>query len=216
MLFGHNTNVTVGDVVYHVQTEDRGDGPALIDTTVYCRGRVMHRRTNSYIDLLPLDPDRELALKLRLSEQHRVVIEEMRSGALHLPPLPPESPPRQASAPAAPEASAQPQLAPLKLELRNAKNWLNGKRAVLEVLVQDAAGKALSAARVAARIEGAARPEEFAAESGPDGHAHLEFDMPRLAGGDIALVIEARRGATRGHLRFSLRGKPKVPVVGSL
>jgi hypothetical protein len=205
MLFGHNTNVTVGDTVYHVQTEDRGDGPALIDTTVYCRGRVMHRRTNSYIDLLPLDPDREQALKLRLSEQHRTVIEEMRSGTLHLPPFPPEAQPSQ--------AAAQPQPAPLKLELRNATSWLNGKRAVLEVLVQDTAGKALSSARVAAHVEGAATQEEFAAESGPDGQAHLEFDMPKLAGGDVALVIEASSGASRGQVRFSLRAKPKVPAV---
>jgi hypothetical protein len=29
MLFGHNTNVTVGDVTYHVQTEDRGSSHAL-------------------------------------------------------------------------------------------------------------------------------------------------------------------------------------------
>jgi hypothetical protein len=211
MLFGHNTNVTVGDIVYHVQTEDRGDGPALIDTTVYCRGRVMHRRTNSYIDLLPLDPDREQALKLRLSEQHRMVIEEMRSGALQLPPLPPESPLRQAAAGAGSAVSgAPPQPAPLKLELRNAKDWLNGKRAVLQVLVQDAAGKAISSARVAAHVEGAATQEEFAADSGPDGQAHLEFDMPRLAGGDVTLVIEASSSAARGHLRFSLRAKPKV------
>ena len=59
MLFGHNTDVKVGESVYHVQTEDRGTANALIDTTVYCRGRVLHRRTNNYIDLLPLDPGRE-------------------------------------------------------------------------------------------------------------------------------------------------------------
>ena len=66
MVFGHNTNVTLGTIIYHVQTEDRGISHALIDTTVYYRGRVLHRRTNSYFDLLPLDGDREQALKLRL------------------------------------------------------------------------------------------------------------------------------------------------------
>src|SRR5882762_6138521 len=84
MLFGHNSNVEAGGTTYHVQTEDRGAMNALIDTTVYFHGRVLHRRTNNYFDLLPLNPEREQALKQRLDEQHRAVVEELRSGALHL------------------------------------------------------------------------------------------------------------------------------------
>src|SRR5271155_1046363 len=89
MLFGHNSNVKVGEATFHVQTEDRGVTTALIDTTVYYMGRVMHRRTNNYHDLIPLDPDREEALRLRLDEQHRSTLEDIRSGALYLAPPPP-------------------------------------------------------------------------------------------------------------------------------
>ena len=71
---------------YHVQTEDAGAASALIDTTVYAGGRVLHRRTNNYLDLLPLNPDSEKALKLRLDEQHRQVLEEIRTGAFCFPP----------------------------------------------------------------------------------------------------------------------------------
>ncbi len=90
MLFGHNSNVRVGEATFHVQTEDRGVTTALIDTTVYYMGRVMHRRTNNYHDLVPLDPDREEALRLRLNEQHRSTLEDIRSGTLYLaaPPSP--------------------------------------------------------------------------------------------------------------------------------
>src|SRR6202023_2841221 len=90
MVFGHNTNVTIAGSVFHVQTEDRGVVNTLIDTTVYCRGGVVHRRTNSYFDLLPLNADSEQALRLRLDDQHRTVVDELRSGALQLapPPLP--------------------------------------------------------------------------------------------------------------------------------
>src|SRR5271157_1189078 len=84
MVFGHNTNVKIGAVTYHVQTEDRGEAHALIDTTVYYQGRVLHRRTNNYFDLLPANEDRQQALKLRVDEQHHTVLEEMQSGALHL------------------------------------------------------------------------------------------------------------------------------------
>src|SRR5271169_6227400 len=84
MVFGHNTNIKLGPVTYHVQTEDRGVSRTLIDTTVYFRGRVLHRRTNNYFDLLPLNPDSEQALKLRLDEQHRSVVESIRTGTLQL------------------------------------------------------------------------------------------------------------------------------------
>ena len=84
MVFGHNSNLTIGTITLHVQTEDRGETHALIDTTVYYRGRVLHRRTNNYFDLLPLDDDRRQALKLRLEDQHSTVIEEIRSGQLQL------------------------------------------------------------------------------------------------------------------------------------
>jgi hypothetical protein len=62
MVFGHNSNLKLGNVTLHVQTEDRGVAHALLDTTVYYRGRVLHRRTNIYFDLLPLDDDRQTAL----------------------------------------------------------------------------------------------------------------------------------------------------------
>src|SRR5438046_8242927 len=84
MLCGNNSNVKAADTTYHVQTEDRGTTNALIDTTVYFHGRVLHRRTNNYFDLLPLSPDTEQVLKLRLDEQHHTVVEEIRTGALHL------------------------------------------------------------------------------------------------------------------------------------
>jgi hypothetical protein len=198
----------------------------------------MHRRTNNYFDLIPLDADREQALKIRLADQHRVVIEEMRSGMLHLPPLPPEPPPRNRNAGAEDEArqvhaaqqaaglnaaAASPVAATrapqtlqpehLKLELLNAKTWLTGKHAVLQVLVQDASGHPLAGARVVARIEGAASPGEFVAHTGSHGQTQLEFEMPKLAGGDVALAIEGVYGAVRGQLRFSLRAKPKVPAA---
>src|SRR3981189_725972 len=90
MLFCHTTNLNVGDTTYHVQTEDRGATNALIDTTVYFHGRVLHRRTNNYFDLLPLNAKSDPALKQRLDEQHRAVVEELRTGVLYLP-LPQET-----------------------------------------------------------------------------------------------------------------------------
>ena len=202
MLFGHNSNVKAGDTTYHVQTEDRGTTNALIDTTVYFHGRVLHRRTNNYFDLLPLSPDTEQALKLRLDEQHHTVVEEIRTGALHLS-LPQDE--NDAARAAAPTPKA------LLLELINAKTWLTGKRALLQVAVRNRTNQAVQGAKVTARVDGAAQISEYSTETGPFGHAQLEFAMPRLAGAEPALVIEASHGNARGHLRFQLRTKPRVP-----
>jgi hypothetical protein len=210
MLFGHNSNVKSGDATFHVQTEDRGATNALIDTTVYFKGRVLHRRTNNYFDLLPFSPDNEQALKQRLDEQHRAVVEEIRTGALRLS-LPQETKPSPAvaggsSVPVVPKV--------LTLVLINAKGWLSGKRATLDVSVQNRdSGEAVNHARVVVRVDGAADANEFKTETGIDGRAQLEFDMPPLSGSEPALVIEAFDGDAKGQLRFQLRAKPRVPAT---
>ena len=219
MLFGHNSNVKIGETLYHVQTEDRGTSHAVIDTMVYQAGRVLHRRANTYADLLPLDSAREEALKLRVSTQHQTVLNELRSGTLkfaHASPASaatktvPEGKPKANTASTADGAQDS-----LSLELLNAKSWLSGKRATLQVLVlHRQSGMAVSGARVAAHIDGAAEPTQYSSATGLDGKAQVAFDMPRLAGADCALVIEASNGKAQARLHFQLRAKPKVPAGG--
>ena len=208
MLFGHNSNVKARDTTYHVQTEDRGTTNALIDTTVYFHGRVLHRRTNNYFDLLPLNPGTEQTLRLRLDEQHRAVVEEIRTGALHLAIPHDEKVPSAAGAPAAKSTPGV-----LLLELINAKTWLTGKRALLQVAVRNQDNQAVEGAKVTSRVDGEAEASEHSTETGPFGHAQFEFDMPPLAGAEPALVIEAFYGNARGHLRFQLRTRPRVPTA---
>ena len=222
MLFGHNTNVTVNGTVIHVQSEDRGLHSAVLDTTVYYRGRVLHRRTSKYSDLIPLDANREQILKVRLHEQHAAVIDELRSGKLPVDlapvgvsPASPAAPPPApvpAVAPATPAPSLQ--LA-LSIDLLNPRTWLEGKRATLYLVVRDRMlGTVSGGVRLSARIDGGAEKTEVSAVTAPDGHAQLQFDMPRLTSEDAALVIEAVAGDARGQLRFQLRAKPKVPTAG--
>ena len=237
MVFGHNTNIKLGAVTYHVQTEDRGESHALLDTTVYFRGRVLHRRTNNYYDLLPLNEDSEQALRLRLEEQHRTVLEEMRNGTLQLAlppaaltqanaPLPPQEAAQEASAiqaqPAEKEAPAvvvgeAPAIVrePRKflLELRNAKSWLSGKHAHLQVAVKEEDGSPVAGARVIVEIEGAAEHGPQHSITGEVGTTELQFAMPRITGSEPALVLRAETPYGSGKLRFALRAKSKVPVV---
>jgi len=212
MIFGHNTNVSVGAHKYHVQTEDAGTSSALIDTTVYAGGRVLHRRTNNYLDLLPLNADTEKALKLRLDEQHRQVLEEIRTGALCLPPPTPPTPPAPTKSVSS-QAAQKPQLESLSIELLNPKIWLAGKRVTLQLRVTDAQGHPVTGAKITASVSGAAEPANFFTESAATGEAHLAFEMPRLTDPNAALLIEATRGSAKAHLRFQLRARQRVPVA---
>ena len=208
MLFGHNTNLTVAGTVYHVQTEDRGAVLALIDTTVYCRGRVLHRRTGKYADLLPLDGEREQTLKKRVDQQHRTVVEEMRSGALPLAPGAENPSAVLHSAKDSPLATSP----AIKAELLNAKSWLTGRHATLQIAVRDKNnGSAITEARVVAKIEGAATIAEFTGNTDHQGQVRLEFDMPGLSSGEPVLVIEAEKDEAKAQLRFQLRARPRVP-----
>jgi hypothetical protein len=216
MLSGHNTNVTIAGAVFHVQTEDRGVTHSQLDTTVHCRGRVLHRRINSYFDLLPLNPDSQRALKLRLDDQHRTVCEELRSGALQLAPPPPIVAPAPVSRKPIPIAlPAAAQTPAITLEMNNSQTWLAGKHATLHLVVRQKDSKApVARAQVTARIDGAAEPIEFLAQTNHQGYARLEFTMPRLSGEQAALVLQAVSGDSHTQLRFQLRAKPRIPAVG--
>jgi hypothetical protein len=212
MLFGHNSNVTVGGMVIHVQTEDRGMHSAMIDTTVYYRGRVLHRRTRSYSDLLPLDTDREAALKLRVDDQHATVMQELRSGVLPVPAPPPAPVVASAPPPVSPPPAAA---AALSVDLLNPRTWLEGKHATLYLVARKKeTGVVAVGALVTVRVQGAAEFAEVSAIANADGHVHLQFEMPRLVAEDAALVIEAVSGEAHGQLRFQLRAKPRVPAAG--
>ncbi|HET7150616.1 MAG TPA: hypothetical protein VFI60_04340, partial [Candidatus Acidoferrum sp.] len=192
---------------YHVQTEECGAAHALIDTTVYYQGRVVHRLTNNYKDLLPLNAEREQSLKLRVDTQHHSVIEEIRSGKLRL------SVPKDAKVPITNASSGDSSTMDLRLELLNAKTWLTGKRALLQIAVLNQASQPVGNVTIMARVEGAAEPAAFSSETGALGRASIEFEMPPLVGPEVALVIEASKGRAHAHLRFQLRAKPRVPTA---
>lgn len=228
MVFGHNSNAKVGNATFHVQTEDRGESHALIDTTVYYQGRVLHRRTNNYFDLLPLNEDRQQALKLRVDEQHLTVMEEIHSGVLQLAvpqasalpsvPLsadPGSSPQEIIDISSLTDASPEIPLAPRKLliELTNSKSWLSGKHATLHLAIKEDTGDPVSGAKIDVQVEGAAEHSAFTAETGVDGLSQVEFDMPRITASEAAIVIRAEQSLGHGQLRFALRAKPRVPSL---
>jgi hypothetical protein len=208
MVFGHNTNLKLGNVTFHIQTEDRGEKQAVIDTTVYHQGRVLHRRTNTYTDLLPMNEDRKEALRLRLDDQHQTVIEEIRSGALQLT-MPEEPRAVESVSKSAPQA-VTPESKNLVLELTNANSWLSGKHAKLQVMVRGADGAPAAGAQVKVEFEGSEGGITHMGMAGALGVTLIEFDLPRIVSPEASMLISAETAKSKGHLRFALRSKPRV------
>ena len=217
MHFGHNSNVPVGDILFHVQTEDRGFQHPFIDTTVYSEGRVLHRRTTSYYDVLEMDGNREEILQKRVEEQHRTVIEEISAGTLKLAPAPApaHAPPAKdaVGAPVAPGHSARPQTTGLHVRLLNPDSWFGAGKATLKVQVTAKGTEApLEGVDVEARVEGAVVLTAHAGKTGANGEIELVFAMPRMGPDGGALLIHASGEAGQDELRYQLRAKPRTPA----
>ncbi|HKV27552.1 MAG TPA: hypothetical protein VJN90_04705 [Candidatus Acidoferrales bacterium] len=208
MSSGFNSDVNVGADVCHVQTEDHGQPECLIETLVYHRGRIFHRRTSNYSDLVAAPGISEAALRERVEAQHRSVIDAVRDGAIRIP-----------------AASAGGIRAPsdgIQVRLRNANSWLAAGKATLDVQVlRRGTSEPVANARVEANIAGLGDEARFSATTGDDGVAELRFAMPPLGTNGSELVIRAQgkpgrdaisddvRHDVRDEVRYALRSKAK-------
>jgi hypothetical protein len=218
MVFGFNTDVQIGDLVLHVQTEDRGRRCSVIDTVVYAGGHVVYRRKRSYAEHLDDPAFHDEVLRGWLEEQHRAVIEELRSGSLpvHAPPhaLPPtpDAPPAPppAGAVTAPAAPAPPQLPGIRVQLLNPGSWLNAGSASLQIEVHSRLLKQpVAEAQVEVVFEGAQRAVQYMAITDAVGRVEMSFPVPRPGPGGAQLIIRAVSPAGEDEIRYSLRPKAK-------
>jgi len=79
MISGFNTDVKVGDLVYHVQSEAR-QSELLFQTQVFLSGRIVGKRTRSYANLTIDAAVPESAVQEKLKELHREVVHAAREG----------------------------------------------------------------------------------------------------------------------------------------
>lgn len=198
MVFGFNTDVKVGSAVFHVQTEDRGPGNPVIDTTIYTQGRVLHKRATSYKTYLKSPDFNDAGLRERLEVQHRAIIDELRSGKL------------QFGAPGSAPPVTEAQTSGISVTLMNPASWLAGGTASLKIEVKSQkTGMPVNDAKVEVTVEGATRPLSFSANTNAAGLAELVFPMPRLGPGGAELVIRASASSGLDESRYSLKPKAR-------
>jgi len=79
MITGYNTDVRHRDVVFHVQTEDKGVETASVESLIYVGGRILARRMVTYKALLERGEGRDSVSRL-MDKQHRMMISQIRGG----------------------------------------------------------------------------------------------------------------------------------------
>ena len=78
MITGYNTDVRHNEVVFHVQTEDKGTANPSIESLIYVGGQVLASKRASYAELLAEGKEKDiLAL---MDHQHRTMIAAIRHG----------------------------------------------------------------------------------------------------------------------------------------
>jgi hypothetical protein len=196
MSSGFNTDVQIGTEVFHVQTEDRGPAHPVIDTVVYQNGRVLHRRSSNYRHFVESDEFDHEGLRDRVEEQHRSVIEDLRSGALE---------PQVAAA-----ATQDGRPSGIQMQLMNPGSWLTGGHIFLDVeLVRRADREPQAGVAVEAFIDGAIEERRHSDVTDSQGRARLRFSLPPLGKGDLTLVIRAATPSGNDELRFAMRSRVK-------
>jgi hypothetical protein len=79
MLTGYNTDVKHGELVLHVQTEDKGRENPAIESVIYLRGRVLAAKRTAYENLLNQGKgEREIAALME--HQHRTILAAIKAG----------------------------------------------------------------------------------------------------------------------------------------
>jgi hypothetical protein len=198
MSTGFNTDVPLGDRVFHVQTEDRGPQYLSIDTVVYRNGHILHRHSFDYAQFAASSDFSPEQLGERVEHQHREVIEDLRAGTLDAEIAMGEEQAVRASG--------------IQVQLLNAASWLASGKVSLEVgIVRRVDSQPVPGARVDASIDGALCDSHHAGTSDAQGRAKIEFDLPPLGKGDLALVIQAQSDSSKDEVRFSMRSRAKAP-----
>jgi hypothetical protein len=69
-----------GNRVFHVQTEDKGLANPKIETLIYLGGEILDNFRSTYEDLSTTPPVLESQIQVRMDEQHRAIIRDIKNG----------------------------------------------------------------------------------------------------------------------------------------
>lgn len=234
MITGYNTDVRRGDVVLHVQTEDKGLANPSIESVIYVAGQVLAARRASYAALLA-EGKGERDIAAMMDHQHRTIIAAIRAGrfddkvgsfvggrsapaesqpkTLAAAPAPPP-PPKAATEPAQTldqvildYLSTESEHEQLVLVLGEGSRIVPGERNFLTVRASSSrSGDPVPGAQVTVKIlSTVAEPRTIVAgETDRTGRLDIGLDIPRFDNGTGALIITAVSSFGRAEIKSLL------------
>ena len=191
MIFGFNTDIKVGKLVFHVQTEDRGKENPLIDTTIYYRGRVLAKRAVSYRAYFESSDFDPADLKELVERHHKRWVGTVEKGEL-------EEMREIQQAKSGPEK--------INVVLLNPHTLFRASFLAVSVgLTKDGNGTPVENAVVRVQFKTEYTQSVVTRQSSGNGRVDVKFPMPKIGSEGAELVIQAKTENAKGELRYNLK-----------
>jgi hypothetical protein len=225
VLTGYNTDIEYSGTVYHVQTEDKGQGNPLVESLVYTAGEILYTRRTPYHDLVAEEVDKG-ALATLMERQHRTIVQAVQTGGVDRltgtiavaseDDTTINSKEARLPAAAGDESSldqvildyleAQRERAHLILRAGAEHQFYYGRPATVIVTSEDSiAHDPVSGVNVSVLFKSTAEPRRLVladGETDAKGRFDAEINMPAFAGGTSAVVIIAESDLGQSEMKY--------------
>jgi hypothetical protein len=199
MIFGFNTDVKVGDTVYHVQSEAR-KADQLLQTQVFVRGRCIGKKATSYAEKVSSSDFNDDRMHEMLKSQHKTILEAVRESRVEAMLEKSDS----VRIPASPTVGANG--GDLSLTWDNAHSVYKENNLHLLFTVTDA-GKPVNGATLISKflIANSQEPPIFSqAVTDENGSADMKIFLDEAALADAAVLVQATLGEKHATRKFRL------------
>ncbi len=212
MITGFNTDVEYEGRVFHVQTEDKGQGNPVVESLVYSGGEIVGSRRSAYTELVCTPQYSEAAVLRRMEAQHQALIRDIRNGRFD-----PEGPKPYGSHLVSNRSldevvmeylAREANVERIRIELVGDEPLQEGSRPPLRIrVVTESSNRPVSGARVALKmISTVDRAQDlFSGETDPEGWLETVLDLPVVAGGNAAILCQAEIGDSSAEIQHLLR-----------
>jgi len=198
MIFGFNTDVKVGDTVYHVQSEAR-KADQLLQTQVFVRGRCIGKKATSYAEQVGNAGFNDDRMHEMLKSQHKTILEAVRESRIEG--MLEKSDSVRIGAPAASSNGGE-----LSLTWDNAHSVYKENNLHLLFTVTES-GKPVTGATLISKflVANSQEPPIFSqATTDANGSADMKIFLDEAALADAAVLVQATLGEKHATRKFRL------------
>lgn len=198
MIFGFNTDVKVGDTVYHVQSEAR-KADQLLQTQVFVRGRCIGKKATSYAEKVSSPEFNDDRMHEMLKSQHKTILEAVRENRA-------EGLLEKSDSGRIPAAASSSNGGELSLTWDNAHSVYKENNLHLLFTVTES-GKPVTGATLISKflVANSQEPPIFSqAVTDANGSADMKIFLDEAALADAAVLVQATMGEKHATRKFRL------------